>query len=73
MGYLIKSTGPHTYPIVHDYHQCESCGQVIESRESFEYRLGEYIKDLKCKACSHEFTLKKKSRPSLGPFFNANS
>lgn len=61
--------GPHTWDIIIQYHQCPKCGYINESREDYEYRLGKYQKDIRCERCGNNFTLTKRARPSMGPFF----
>lgn len=52
--------GTHTWDIVIDYYQCPKCGNIIENRETFEYRLGSTQKDFECERCHHKFTITKK-------------
>ena len=61
--------GEHTWDLIVHYHRCPKCGNIIESRDDYEYRLGKYQKDLICEKCSHAFTETKKARRSLGPLF----
>jgi hypothetical protein len=59
--------GGHTWDLVIHYHCCPSCGNIIESRQDFEYLLGEWIKEIICEKCDHAFKLTKKRRPAFGP------
>lgn len=56
----ISHKHPWTFKIVHQYHRCEKCGFIIESREDYEYRLGIYEKELVCTRCHHHFVVSKK-------------
>lgn len=61
--------GTHTWDLTLDYHRCPQCGFIIESRDSYQYRLGAWIKDLQCERCGHTFSLQKDRKPSFGPLF----
>lgn len=61
--------GPHTWDLVIQYHKCPSCGYIMESREGYRYRLGEYLKDLECPRCHKAFTIKKNIEITVGPIF----
>lgn len=72
MGSNVTSHGPHTWPIVHDYHKCPNCGIIAESRIPYEYRLGEYQKEVHCGKCKKDFTVARHVKPALGPLWNAS-
>lgn len=64
-----KQAGTHTWDLTVHYHQCPSCKAIIESRDDYVYRLGSYIKEIECPYCEHAFTLKKRIKHKIGPFF----
>lgn len=68
-----KQRGAHTWDLTVHYHSCPQCQKIIENRESYTYRLGSYIKDVECGRCGHAFTLKKRAKFSIGPFFGDGS
>lgn len=68
-----KQKGPHTWDLTVHYHKCPSCSYILESRDDYIYRLGNYIKELDCPRCDHSFTIKKNVKPSIGPFFGEGS
>ena len=59
--------GEHTWDLILDYHRCPQCGFIIENRVDFEYRDGEYRKELSCDRCLHLFVVTKIMKPSFGP------
>lgn len=59
--------GEHTWDLIVHYHRCPKCGNIIESREDYQYRLGVYYKDLECNRCHEQFTTTKKVKPTFGP------
>lgn len=61
--------GNHSWDLVHEYHRCDSCGKIFESRGHYEDRYGKLEMDLECPSCHHEFTVRKERTPSLGPLF----
>lgn len=61
--------GNHTWDLSLDYCCCPDCGYIFENREQYIYRMGQYVKELECPRCSHEFVLKKNIKPRIGPFF----
>lgn len=63
----MRQIGIHTWEIIIQYHRCPKCGNIIESREDYENRLGKFEKDLKCERCRHQFTITKPMKPALGP------
>jgi hypothetical protein len=65
---LKKQKGAHTWDLSLKYHRCGSCGNIIESRDPYEYRLGEYIKEITCNRCGNTFTETKPAAAHLGPF-----
>lgn len=60
--------GTHTWDLYLRYHRCPKCGFIIESRQDFENRFGEYVKELVCNRCQHHFTLSKHEKITFGPF-----
>jgi hypothetical protein len=64
-----RKNGTHTYDIVIDYHKCEKCGNIIESRKGYVYQLGKYIKEVQCDRCSHTMTLERPHPVSFAPLF----
>lgn len=64
-----KQKGLHTWDLILHYHQCPACKRIIESREDYFYRLGEYIKEIDCPYCHHYFAIVKNVEPSVGPLF----
>lgn len=62
-----KQKGPHTWDLTLHYHRCPKCGTILESRDDYGYRLGNYIKELDCYKCGHQFTLQKRKKPMVGP------
>ena len=61
--------GNHSWDIVHEYHRCEECGKIFETRDKYEYHNGVYEKDLDCPFCKHKVTVKQKRHTILGPLF----
>lgn len=61
--------GEHTWDLIFQYHRCDKCGWIIESREDYQYRMGEYVKDLECPRCHHFFQLSKIFPKRIGPIF----
>lgn len=59
--------GAHTWDIILQYHRCPKCGNIIESREDYQYILGKYQKEVECDRCHHVFTLIKNVKPTFGP------
>jgi hypothetical protein len=59
--------GEHTWDIIIQYHRCPKCGNIIESRQGYEYRQGKYRKEVSCDHCHQHFTVIKSSEPSIGP------
>lgn len=59
--------GTHTWDLIIHYHRCPQCGLIIESRDDYRYRLGQWIKDMTCGRCGNEFRLTKNSKPTFGP------
>ena len=59
--------GAHTWDLIIHYHRCPNCGYIVENREDFRYILGDWIKDVTCERCHHEFVVKKKNKPTFGP------
>ena len=59
--------GTHTWDLILHYHRCPTCGYIIESREDYQYRMGQYRKRLECGRCHHRFILIKKGHMTLGP------
>lgn len=59
--------GTHTWDLVIDYHRCPKCGNIIESRDIYEYILGKYQKEIECDRCHHKFLVFKHTKPSFGP------
>ena len=57
----------HTYKVVQQYHRCQDCGHIFESRQDFQYCMGEYVKQLECPCCKHSFQEVKGARKALGP------
>ena len=53
--------GAHTWDLIIHYHRCPNCGYIVENMEDFRYILGDWIKDVKCERCHHEFVVKKKN------------
>lgn len=64
-----KQKGPHNWDAPLHYHLCPSCNKIIESRDDYFYRLGDYVKEVECPFCRHYFTIKKSAKPSVGPLF----
>lgn len=61
--------GTHDWDISVHYHRCERCGKIMESRDEYVQRLGNWYKDLSCPSCHYHFTVTKTVAPSLGPLF----
>lgn len=58
----------HTWDLYLHYYKCPNCGFINADRQAYQYRTGgKYQKKLHCRRCSHEFTVYKVCRPSLGP------
>lgn len=66
---LIRKKGSHTWDLHVHYYKCPKCGVILENREDYQYRLGKYEKDLECPQCHHQFTVRKRARPTFGPLF----
>lgn len=61
--------GTHTWDLILHYHRCPSCGFINESRQDFQPRSNEWIKELKCERCHQVFTVTKPKRRTFGPLF----
>ena len=59
--------GEHTWDLTLHYHSCPQCSKIIESRETYHYQLGSWIKNVHCVHCGKDFTFTKNRQPSLGP------
>jgi DNA-directed RNA polymerase subunit RPC12/RpoP len=59
--------GCHDWDIIHEYHRCDKCGQILENRERWQRRLAQIELDLECHRCGHHFTLTKNLPATLGP------
>lgn len=64
-----RQKGSHTWDRHLNYHRCPECGQIIESREEYQYIMGTYEKQLACPRCQHEFRVKKNKQSTFGPIF----
>lgn len=63
------SKGTHTWEIYLHYYKCPLCAYILADRNPYHYKPGgKYFKDLACPRCSHEFTVYKVRRPSMGSF-----
>lgn len=51
-GYTHRS-GVHTWDRKLEYHQCEKCTRLFESRHDYAYEMGQWIKKLECPMCYH--------------------
>jgi uncharacterized C2H2 Zn-finger protein len=61
------SRGEHTWEITRHYYKCPKCAWIITDRKTYQYRTGgQYFKELTCPRCSHEYTVFKVHRPSVG-------
>lgn len=61
--------GNHTWDLTIQYHCCPACDYIIESRQDYTYRLGEYYKYVDCVRCGKHFELRKHAHKTIGPFF----
>ncbi len=68
----MSQKGTHTWDLILHYHACPKCGNIIESRTDYHYRLGKDVKDVECPQCHEQFTLFKSSTPHFGPLFGDN-
>lgn len=59
--------GEHSWDLHIRYHRCPQCGFILESREDYTYRMGQYIKELSCDRCKRQFVEIKKTTPTFGP------
>ena len=59
--------GNHTWDLILHYYACPKCGYIMENRDKFEARFQRLEKEVKCPRCQHDFTVKKKTQPKLGP------
>lgn len=66
-GSIMTQKGEHTWDLFIEYHRCPECGNIIESREGYTYRLGARYKDVVCSRCNHQFTVKKEEILTFGP------
>jgi len=60
--------GDHTWKRALAYHLCPNCKQVVESRKSWKYQMGAYLKEETCPRCESKFVLEKAKPPPIGPF-----
>lgn len=60
--------GTHTWDLHQSYHCCPKCGFIIESRQDYENRFGQSIKELNCHRCNNHFNVIKELKPTFGPF-----
>lgn len=63
----MSQKGEHTWDIHIHYHRCPQCGYIIESRDSYVYRQGKYMKEVVCKRCRHSFFDYKQTKLTIGP------
>lgn len=59
--------GNHTWDIILDYHLCPNCKRIVENRQDYMLSSGQYVKEIKCPYCDHQFSCfkEKKARWSL--------
>ncbi len=50
--------GDHTWRMLLSYVRCPHCGYIMESRDPYEQRLDEFVKDMICQRCLKEYTIK---------------
>lgn len=62
-----KQAGTHTWDLYVRYHRCPKCGYIIESRDDYQYQMGNYVKELTCNRCKNTFTESMPSTKHLGP------
>lgn len=65
----MSNKATHTWDLVVRYHRCPYCGFINESRKRYEYRNGEYVKEMACGRCGKEFVEKKVSKHKFWPLF----
>jgi hypothetical protein len=51
---LNQRSGLHTFSRQLEYHQCQKCARLFESRHDFVYDLGEWVKKIECPLCHHQ-------------------
>jgi hypothetical protein len=60
--------GSHTWDLITDYHRCQKCGYIIESRQAFQRDdKGAWFKSIICERCGNQFVINKLCKPSFGP------
>lgn len=59
--------GTHTWDLVLDYHRCPKCGNIVESRDKYQYQAGKYQKEIECDRCHHLFIAVKPTKLTFGP------
>jgi rubredoxin len=67
MGDLRQQHGDHTWDLVLEYCCCPCCKIVIEDRQKYENRNGQYQKDIVCPSCGEVFTNTKRIKPGITP------
>lgn len=59
--------GTHTWDIIIQYHRCPHCGNIIESRQDYEYQMGKWLKEVICDRCKKATCFESKIKPKFGP------
>ncbi|MDA8773509.1 hypothetical protein N9N03_00050 [Chlamydiia bacterium] len=54
------------WPLTYDYHQCDQCGYIIETRFQYRERGEEYSKDVHCERCGHINLVEKSNNQMFG-------
>lgn len=61
----MSQKGNHTWDLEIEYYTCPKCEKIIENRESYHYRQGNYKKDVKCPFCKKDFTIVKQMNAGI--------
>lgn len=61
----------HTWKLNLKYHDCPSCGKVVESRQDYTLEKDQALKKLICPRCGHHWEERKKVEKSIFPLFGA--
>lgn len=65
--------GSHTWDILIDYHLCPECKHIVENRQEYSLKSGQYVKEMKCPSCGHSFSVFKAKKPRWSLFAGSDA